>query len=272
MVLIVETGDELVGVVAHAVEEVVELLIRDARQDARVGDLVSVEVQDREHDSIGAGVDQLVGLPASGQRSGLRFAVADDGRNEKAGVVHHRAIGVRQRVSELSTLMDGSGGLRRVVRGDSARVGELAEELLQASLVLGDLREVLGVGPIEVGLGGSRRAAVAGSHDDDRVLLVVGDKTIDVADEEVQAGGGSPVSNKAVLDVLASEGLLHQRVAAKVDLADGKVIGGAPIFVYAFKGFLGNRSVKLLPRGANNRIRHVYSCTPARVRAIDYYR
>ena len=169
--------------------------------------------------------------------------------------------------------MDGARGLRSVVGRNAARVGELAEELLQASLILGDVREILGVGAVQVGLSGTGRAAVARAHDDHRVLLVIGDETVDVADEEVQARGGAPVTDETMLHVFAGERLLHQRVAAKIDLADGQVVGGAPVLVNTFEGFLGNRSVELLPRGANNRIRHVYSCTPALfVRLVVYVR
>ena len=178
---------------------------------------------------------------------------------------------MRQGVTQLATFVDGARGLRSVVGRDAARVGELAEELLQASFILGDVREVLGVGAVQVGLSGTSRAAVARAHDDHGVLAVVSNETVDVADEEVQARGGAPVADQTVLDVFAGEGLLHQRVATQINLADGKVVGNAPVLVHAFKSFLGNRSVQLLPRGANNRTRHVYSCTPALCCAIVYF-
>ena len=271
MILVVEASDELVRLIAHAVEELVELFVGDAGQDGRVGDLVAVEVQDRQHDTIGARVDELVGLPAGGQRAGLSFAVADDGRNEQARVVHHSTVGVRQGVTQLATFVDGARSLRSVVGRNAARVGELAEELLQTSFVLGDLREGLSVGAVQVGLSGTSRAAVARAHDDHSVLLVISDETVDVADEEVQARGGAPVTDQTVLDVFAGERLLHQRVATQIDLADGEVVGCTPVLIHAFDSFLGNRSVQLLPRGANNRTRHVYSCTPALCCAIVYF-
>ena len=102
VILVVEASDELVRLIAHAVEELVELFVGDAGQDGRVGDLVAVEVQDRQHDTVGARVDELVGLPAGGQRAGLSFAVADDGRDEQARVVHHSAVGVGQGVTQLA--------------------------------------------------------------------------------------------------------------------------------------------------------------------------
>ena len=107
------------------------------------------------------------------------------------------------------------------------------------------------------------RAKQVKTMDDHSVLLVISNETVDVADEEVQARGGAPVTDQTVLDVFAGERLLHQRVATQIDLADGEVVGCAPVLIHAFDSFLGNRSVQLLPRGANNRTRHVYSCTPA---------
>ena len=104
---------------------------------------------------------------------------------------------------------------------------------------------------------------VAVDQDADRVAQIADDVSyavqVDVADEEVQARGGAPVPHQTVLHVFTGEGFLHQRVAPQIDLADGKVVGNAPVLVHAFKSFLGNRSVQLLPRGANNRTRHVYS-------------
>ena len=116
---------------------------------------------------------------------------------------------------------------------------------------------------------------VAVDQDADRVAQIADDVSyavqVDVADEEVQARGGAPVTDQTVLDVFAGERLLHQRVATQIDLADGEVVGCTPVLIHAFDSFLGNRSVQLLPRGANNRTRHVYSCTPALCCAIVYF-
>ncbi len=265
--LVVEAGDEEVRLIAHALEELGELGVGDAGQDRGVGDLVAVEVQDRQHDTVGLGVHELVGLPRSGERAGLGLAVAHHGHGQQGRVVHDGAVSVGQGVAELAALVDGAGGLGREVRGDAAGVGELAEELLQAGLVVRDVRADLTIGAVEQGLGGAGGAAVTRAHEEDGVLAVVGDEAVDVAKEEVHARGGAPVANEAVLDVgaaevtllaglLVNEVLLHQRVGAKVDLADGEVVGGAPILLDALELLLGNGVVELLPRGANNGLCH----------------
>ena len=48
------------------------------------------------------------------------------------GVVERRAVGMREAVAELAALVDRARRLRRHVRADVAREGELLEELLHA--------------------------------------------------------------------------------------------------------------------------------------------
>ena len=268
VVLLVKAGDEVVRVVAHAAEELVALAIGDAGQDGGVGDLVAVEVQDRQDDAVRERVHELVGLPAGGKRAGLGLAVAHHGNREHAGVIEHSTVGVGEHVAQLAALMDGAGGLGRVVAGDAAGVGELAEELLEAGLVVGDVGTDLAVGAVKQGLRGSGRSTVAGAHEEDGVLLVVADEAVHVAREEVQAGRGAPVANQAVLDVLTGEAVgailvlvvrAHEGVGAQVDLADGQVVGATPVLVGPRDLVLAHRAVELLPWGSQHRLSHSLS-------------
>ncbi len=104
----------------------------DARENGRIGDLVAVEVEDRQHGAVAYRVDELVGVPGSGERSGLGFAVADDTGDDQVGIIEAGAVGVRQAVAEFAALMDGSRGFRSDMRADLAGEGELLEEFLQA--------------------------------------------------------------------------------------------------------------------------------------------
>ena len=285
--LAVEAGHEEVRLVAHALEEHLELLVGDAGEDGGVGDLVAVEVQDRQHDAVGLGVHELVGLPGGGERARLGLAVAHHGHGQQARVVHHGAVGVGERVAELATLVDGAGGLGRVVAGDAAGVGELAEELLEAGLVIGDVRADLAVGAVEQRLRGAGRSAVARTHEEHRVLAVVGDEAVGVREQEVHARGGAPVAHEAVLDVGAAEvaglaGLLvrpvlaHEGVRTEVDLADGQVVGRAPVLVDTLELLLGDGAVELLPGRADDGLCHVPLLLPGgwgraeRVRLPDF--
>ena len=68
---------------AVAAEQLLQFLVLDAGEDGRVGDLVAVEMQDRQHRAVGGRIEELVGMPGRGQRPGLRLAVADDAGDDR---------------------------------------------------------------------------------------------------------------------------------------------------------------------------------------------
>ena len=117
--------------VAVALEERDELVLGNPREHRRIGDLVAVQVQDRQHGAVGGRIQELVRVPARRQRPGLGLAVADDARDEQVRVVEGGAVGVRERVPELASLVDRARRLRSDVARDSTGKGELAEELPQ---------------------------------------------------------------------------------------------------------------------------------------------
>ena len=130
MALVVKAGDKEMRFIAHALKELGELFVGHAGEDGGVGDLVAVEVQDRQNDTVGCRIHELVGLPRGRERTGLGLAVAHHGHGQQARVVHDGAVGVAERVAELAALVDGTGRLGRKVTRDAAGIGELAEELL----------------------------------------------------------------------------------------------------------------------------------------------
>ena len=160
-----------------------------------------------------------------------------------------------------------AGGLGREMARDAARVRELAEELLEARLIIRDVGADLTVGAVEQGLRGARGTAVPGPHEEDGVLAVVGDQAVHVAEQEVDARGGAPMAHQAMLDVDAAEIALlprlgigpigaHERIGAKVDLTDGQVVGATPVLIHAGKRLRTHRTVELGPRGADHGLSH----------------
>ena len=137
--LAVDVGRVVAGdrqdLVPVALEQLDQLVLRDAGEHRRIGDLVAVEVEDRQDGAVTSGIEELVGVPAGSQRAGLGFAVADDAGDEQPGVVERRPVGVRQGIPELAALVDRPRHLRRDVAGDPAGEGELAEQLAHPSLV-----------------------------------------------------------------------------------------------------------------------------------------
>jgi hypothetical protein len=66
------------GRVAVALEQRPQLVMADPGQHGRVGDLVAVQMQHREHGAVAGRVEELVRVPAGRQRPGLGLAVAHD--------------------------------------------------------------------------------------------------------------------------------------------------------------------------------------------------
>ena len=120
-------------------------------------------------------------MPARRERPGLGFAVADDAGDEQVWVVERCAERVRERVAELAALVDRARRLGRDVRRDPAGERELAEELAQPGLVLGDVRVELGVGALEVGVRDEARPAVPRAGDVDRGQVACLDRAVQCA-------------------------------------------------------------------------------------------
>ena len=188
---------DVARLVPVAPQEAGEVLLGDAGEDRGVGDLVAVELQDRQHRAVRRRVQERGRVPAGRERAGLRLAVADDRADDEAGVVEGGAVGVHERVAELAALVDRAGRLGRDVARDPAGEGELAE---QAAHPLGVGRDVgvdLAVGALEVGVRDEPRAAVAGAGDVDRVEVARPDRAVHVRVDQVEPGRRAPVARGA---------------------------------------------------------------------------
>ena len=230
-VLAVEAAGDEHGLPAVALEEREQLALRDPGEHGRVRDLVPVQVQDRQHGAVAARVEELVRVPARGERPGLGLAVADDAGDEQVGVVERGAEGVHERVAELAALVDRARRLRGGVARDPAGEGELAEELAETVLARADAGEELAVGALQVRVRDIRRPAVAGAVDEDRVQVALLDRPVQVGVDEVQPRDGAEVAEQPRLHVLGRERLAQERVVEQVDLADGEVVRRAPVRV-----------------------------------------
>src|SRR5215475_8808783 len=141
-------------------------------------------------------------MPARGEWSRFRLAVADDAGDDQVGVVVGGAVRVRDRVSKLPALMDRAWRLRGDVARDTAGERELGEEPLHALLVLGDVWVDFAVGSLEIGVGDQTGPAVSGTGDVKHVKVVLLDQPVQMNVYEVQAWCRSPVTQESRLDVL----------------------------------------------------------------------
>ena len=221
-----------VGGPSVAPEKLFELLPRDPGEEGRIGDLVAVEMQDRQHGAVGDRVEELVGMPGRRQRAGLRLAVADDAGDDKVRVVEGGPKGMAEGVAQLAALVDRAGAFRGDVAGNATGKGELEEQPCQSGLVPGDRRIDLAVGALEVGVADDRRPAVPGPGDVDHVEVMPADDPVQVDIDEVLPGRRAPVAQEHPLHVRQHQRPPQERVVAEIDLADGEVVRGAPVGVH----------------------------------------
>ena len=207
----------------------------------RVGNFVPVEMQDRQHRAIGGRIEELIGMPRRGQRSGLRLAIADDASDDEIGIVEHRPERMAERVAQFSALVDRARALRRGMAGDASRKGELEEELPQPGLILADVGVDLAVSALELGVADYGRAAVPGAGNVDHVEVVLLDDPVKVRVDEVLAGGRAPMSQQHVLHIREPQRTLQQGIVIEIDLADRQIVGGAPVGVHLAEQFRGER-------------------------------
>ncbi len=189
-------------VVPVAAQQRVELVLGDPGQHRRVGDLVAVQVQDRQDRAVVDRVEELVRVPGRCQRARFRLAVADDTGDEQAGVVEGGSVGVGESVTELAALVDGARRFRCHMARHAARKGELPEQRAHTRSVPRDARVGLGVGALEPGVGEDGGAAVARTPDAQGVEGPLLDQAVQVGVDEVEAGGGAPVAEQPRFDVL----------------------------------------------------------------------
>src|SRR5215471_14763439 len=94
------TLDEM-GRIPVAAEQVIQFLVTDPSEDAGIGNLVAVEMEDRQDYPVRCWVQKFIGMPARRQRPGLRLTVTNDASDDQIGVVEGRSVGVRDGITEL---------------------------------------------------------------------------------------------------------------------------------------------------------------------------
>ena len=218
--------------VAVAPEQFGQVLLGNARQHGRAGNLIAVQVQDRQHRAVAHRIKKFVALPATAQRAGLRFAIPHDARHEHVRIVERRSIGVQQRIAQLAPFIDRARQVRAGVARHTAGRGKLAEQNAYPGFVLRNVGMHFAVRPLQVRAGIQRRSAVPGPGDIDGVQLVFVDQPVDVHVDETEPGRGAPVSQQPRLDVLHLQRIAQQRVLAQINLSNRQVVSGAPVAVH----------------------------------------
>src|SRR6185437_8427056 len=219
------------GPVSVAAKQRFQFVGGNAIQHSRIGNLVAVQVQDRENRAVDVRVEELVGVPAGGERPGLCFAVADHTGHDQVGVVEGGTVGVDERVAEFTALVNRPWSLRGDVTGDTSGKRELPEQFSKPLRVLLNTGIHLAVGALQIRVSDQAGTAVTRSSDVDDVGVAFSDDSVQVGVDEVEAGCRTPVPQQPGLDVLDRQRLHQQRVVQQVDLTDRQVIRCPPISV-----------------------------------------
>src|SRR6266516_2032104 len=90
-------------------EQRLQFLVTDAGQKRWVIDFVTVEVQDRQHRTIGNWVEKFIAMPARGKRPRFRLAVAHHDESYQIGIALTRPVARRDTMPKPAPLMDAPG-------------------------------------------------------------------------------------------------------------------------------------------------------------------
>ena len=197
-----------------------------------IGNLVTVEMQDRQHRAVGGRIEKLIGMPCRGQRAGFRLAIADHAGDDEIGIIEHRAEGMAERITQFAALVDRARAFRRGVAGNSAGKRKLNEKLPEPGLILADIGIDFAVSAFEISVADDSRPAVAGAGDVDHVEVIFFDDPVQVGVDEVLPGGCAPVPQQHVLYVRERQRPLEQRIVVEINLADRQVVCRAPVGVH----------------------------------------
>ena len=220
------------GLIAAAVEEALHFVLGNTCKDGRVIDLESVEVQNRKHCAVRYGVEELIGMPCGRKRSRLSLAVTDDDCRNQIGVIKHGAVGMRNGISELAAFVDGTGRLRRYVRGDTAGERELLAQSRHTLFVLGDVGIDFAVGALKIGVCDEEVAAVSGTGKQNHIKIELLDNTVEVDIHKVLSGDRSPVTDDFLLDLITRQRFTEKRILQHIELCRREVVCRAPVCIH----------------------------------------
>ncbi len=215
--------------VAIAEKQVPHLIIAHPADHRRIGDLVAVEVKDRQYGAIVRRIQEFVGMPGSGKGTGFGLAVADHAGADQIGIVECGAVGMHQRVAELAAFVNRARGFRCSVARNSAWKRELAKQFVHAVGIAADIGIDFAVSALEIGIGDHTRSAVARAADVNDIEVARADGAIEMGVDEIQSRRGPPMSEQPRLDVLRTQRLTQKGIVKQVYLTYREIIRGTPV-------------------------------------------
>ena len=164
--------------VAVSDQQRLQFLVRNARKDRGIRDLVAVEVQHRQDSPIANGIQELIRMPGGGKRTGFGLAVSHRDGNDEVRIVESGSVRMRDGIAQLAAFVNRTGCFRRAVRADPAGKRKLLEELEQASFVTTLVGIDLGIVAFKVAVGQRGRRAVTRARDVHDIQVIFLDEAV----------------------------------------------------------------------------------------------
>ena len=108
-------------------------------------------------------IQEFVRMPCCCQRSCLCLAIAYDYSGNQIWIVKHCTERMSDRITKLTSLIDGTGSLRCNVAGNTAWEGELLIQSLKSFHILADVRIYLTISSLQIGVCHEEVAAMSWS-------------------------------------------------------------------------------------------------------------
>src|SRR5581483_1283908 len=159
-------------------------------------------MKDRKNRAIARRIQELVGVPASCERSCFSFTISDHASSNQVRIIKDCAVRMNKRVAKLTTFIDRSGSLRRGVTGYSAGKRKLREQPLHSVNVLRDAWVVLAVSSFQICIRNHSRAAVARSANIDYVQVEFFDYPVEMGVDEVKPRRRAPMPEQSRFNIL----------------------------------------------------------------------
>lgn len=183
-------------------------------------------------------------MPTGRQRPGFGLAVSDNATGQQIRIVEDRPVRVRDGVPQFSAFVDRARSLRGGVAWDSSGERELLKEFPHSVFVLLNVGIELSVGALEIGIGDDSRSAMAWSSDVDHVQTVFLNDPVEMNVDEIEPRRCAPMAQETRFHMLNCQRLTKSRILQGVDLADGKIIGRAPVGIHLPCVIWGKRLIR----------------------------
>ena len=200
----------IIWLVAKAFKHSLKVLLFDTGKNCRVGNFVTIEVQNRQNGTITRRIDKFIALPCGCQRAGFCFAITDNTQGQQIRIVKDSAKGMSKRIPQFTTFMDGAGGFRRAMAGHAAGKGKLSEQFLHACPVLRNIGVKFAIAAFHPGIGEQCRGTVPGTGYENGIEVFVFDHPVHVGINQIETRGCTPVPKTARLDMLFFQRLFQQ--------------------------------------------------------------